>query len=178
MNKFKGVFSKVDIEIVAPNEWNPKENINDNSFNMERYLEIKSNIEKKSLYLPIIVRKVKDKYEIIDGYHRWLACKELGYTEIMIWDLGDVNDEEAKSITLDSIYLNIPASEPMTAQIIKAINEQNPDALSLLPFTDEKIKEYLEMANFDWDAYKEEFEDKEGQKKEITCPKCGHIFTI
>jgi ParB-like chromosome segregation protein Spo0J len=70
-NKFRGEFRKVDISSVRPNDWNPKEKIEDNEENMARYEEIKTNIAKKSLYLPIIVRTYQDGYQIVDGYHRW-----------------------------------------------------------------------------------------------------------
>lgn len=173
-NKFRGEFRRVDINKVRPNNWNPKESIEVNSDNKERYEQIKANIVKKGMYLPIIVRTIGDTYEIIDGYHRWLACKELGYTEIMIWDLGEIKKEEAQGITLDSIYLNISPSEPMTAQIVKAIQLTNPEAIKLLPFNELQIQEYLQLAEFDFGKYMDEKEVDENIKVENTCPKCGY----
>lgn len=144
MNKFKGVFKKVDINKIYPNDWNPKDNIEENKENKKQFEKIKENIKNKSLYLPIIVRTYKDGWQIVDGYHRWLACKELGYTEIMIWDLGEVDDENAKGITLDSIYLEIRPNDVITAKLVKELKDLNFN-LELLPFDDKKIKELLKL---------------------------------
>lgn len=179
MNKFTGTFDKVDINKVKPNDWNPKESIEDNAENRDRYEQIKSNIAKKSLYLPIIVRVYQDGFQIVDGYHRWLACKELGYTEIMIWNLGEISKEDAQGVTLDSIYLNISPSEPMTAQIVKQMQLVNPEALKLLPFDEMKIQEYLQLAEFDFKNYDDSIPpEPTGNGKEVTCPKCGEKFTV
>lgn len=180
-NKFKGEFRKVDINKVKPNDWNPKESIDENEENKRRYEEIKNNIAKKGMYLPIIVRTYQDEYQIIDGFHRWKACLELGYTEIMIWDLGNISKEEAQGITLDSIYLMVPVSEPLTAQIVKQIQLTQPEALKMLPFNDLQIQEYLQLAEFDFKNYNGERPNTNEQGKqptEITCPKCGHKFTV
>lgn len=169
MNKFTGTFNKIDINKIKPNDWNPKEKKEDNLENELRYQQIKTNIANKSLYFPIIVRSLGDVYEIVDGYHRWLACKELGYTEIMIWDLGEIKKEEAQGITLDSIYLNISPSEPMTAQIVKAIQLTNPEAIKLLPFNELQIQEYLQLAEFSWEDYLMNINNSEGEENvEVT----------
>lgn len=39
-------------------------------------------------------------YEILDGCHRFNACKELGYSKILIYDFGEMSDEMAKSYTI------------------------------------------------------------------------------
>jgi hypothetical protein len=92
----------------------------------------------------------------------------------MIWDLGNVPEEEAKGITLDGIYLNISASEPMTAQIIKEIKLTNPEALKFLPFNEIKIQEYLQLAEFDFNKYTNEKEVDENIETKNECPKCGY----
>ena len=43
----------------------------------------KKSIEKKGLLMPITVRKVKDKYEIVAGERRFRATKALGKNSIL-----------------------------------------------------------------------------------------------
>jgi len=181
-NEFRGKFEIVDIGRVKPNSWNPKEPIDQNSTNKSKFEEIKENISKKKLYLPIIVRELQEsqEYEIIDGYHRFLACKELNYETIMIWNLGHLANEEAQGITLDSIYLQIQASEVMIAHLIKKMKANIPDVkemLKILPYKEDTINEYLHMANFDWEKIKQEG-NKELPSKEVECPECGAKFNI
>jgi len=184
VNKFKGTFLKVAITNVHANDWNPKEAIEDNSDNKRRYEEIKKGIVEMSLYAPIIVRELGlDDYQIIDGFHRWKACTELGYTEIIIWNLGQMSKEEAQAITLKSIYQNIPASEPLTAQVVAAINITAPEKLKLLPFSDVQIKEYLDLAHFNFDEFTDQNPGKGKETgaeegKMVECPQCHHKFTV
>lgn len=180
MNKFRGELKKVDINKVYPNDWNPKQKLEENHFNQQKYQKIKKNIELKALYAPILTRTYKDGWQIIDGYHRWLACKELGYKQIMIWDLGKVSDEEAKTITLDSIYLKIDPFEPLTAKIISELSKEIDiqKLIEITPFNEKEIEEYLQIDNFDWDFYKKNTEEKIKEKKKIVCPNCGTEFEI
>jgi len=177
-NKFRGVFKTVKIDEIKPNLWNPKEKIEENENNKKRYLEIKANIEKKSLYLPIVVREIDNFYEIIDGYHRWRACKELNYTELMIWNLGKISKEEAQSIALSGIYLKVEASEPMTAMIVKEMELAGLNMLELLPFSEDRIEEYLKLAEFNWEEHKEEEVLNKIEQREVECPKCHHKFNV
>ncbi len=62
----------------------------------EMYKALKENIQNNGLIGSILCREhptKKDAYEIIDGEHRWKACKELGYTKISIilLDYNDIN---------------------------------------------------------------------------------------
>ncbi|MEM9346851.1 MAG: ParB/RepB/Spo0J family partition protein [Planctomycetota bacterium] len=48
-------------------------------------------IERTGLYPPIIARPIGDRYQILDGHHRVLALKRLGYTtaQASIWQADD-----------------------------------------------------------------------------------------
>lgn len=80
----------VKIDKVYPVPYNP------NFMPTEMFEALKENIQNNGLIGSILVRShptKKGSYEIIDGEHRWKACKELGYTEIsvIILDLNDIN---------------------------------------------------------------------------------------
>jgi len=181
MNKIVGEDKIVNIDLIIPNTWNPKESIEESTENKEHYEAIKNEIEKKGLFEAITVRKLKDKYEILDGYHRWTACKELGYTEIRVNDLGKIDDKLARAITLIKEQKKVPISELKVAEIVGWFRDEGTeeeDVKDLLGYSDKEFEEYTELFDFDWDDY-EDSEDvlEENQKEEeIVCPKCGHKF--
>lgn len=88
----------VPIEKCRPNAWNPR------GMNKKEFEALKLSVKEHGQTQPIQVRTVKDGYEIIGGYHRWLAMKELGYLEIEI-NPTSMNDDEARIFSLqDNIH--------------------------------------------------------------------------
>jgi ParB family chromosome partitioning protein len=57
-------------------------------------------ISKQGLLEPPIVRKKGDKYEIIAGQRRFLACKKLGWKTISCFVRNDISDDDATAISL------------------------------------------------------------------------------
>lgn len=87
----------VDINEVRENTWNPKK------VKGKGYKEVIASIKNRGLLQPIMVRtnpNDQSTYEILDGCHRFNACKELGYSKILIYDFGEMSDEMAKSYTI------------------------------------------------------------------------------
>ena len=118
MNKIIGKDEVVDISKVKPNTWNPKESIEENNENKTKYEQIKREIEKKGLFEAITVRETAKGFEILDGYHRYTACKELGFKEIRINNLGEIDDKLARAITLIKEQKKIPISELKVAEVV------------------------------------------------------------
>jgi hypothetical protein len=185
MDDFKGEPKIVDIERIQPNDWNPKDSIEESDFNKTKFEEIKLNLQKKKQYMPILVRRLSDDekkdspsidYQIVDGYHRWLAAKELGWPKILVWDLGQISKEEAKGITLDAVYLQVPASEVLIAKVVSEVAELGEENLQYLPYPKDKIEEYLKMAEFDWEKLETGSEGATGELHKVICPKCGYEF--
>lgn len=137
---------KVDIDKVHPNSWNPKEP------NTKEYENIKKSLEINGYAQPILVREDGDSFEIIDGQHRFLAAKELGYSEIYIYNAGQISDEDAKSMTI-WMQTQVPFDEVQLAPIVVELNKLD----ITLPYTDEEIVTFEKMTQFDFDtAYSEE----------------------
>lgn len=87
----------VDISEVRENTWNPKK------VKGKGYKEVVTSIQNRGLLQPIMVRtnpNEKSTYEILDGCHRYNACKDLGYQKILIYDFGEMSDEMAQSYTI------------------------------------------------------------------------------
>lgn len=91
----------VDMSLVVPNEYNPKISFRDNKENMEEFEKIKASIVVAGQILPVLVRELDGgKYEIINGYHRYEAMKELGYSTIEVKNLGKIDFDTAVSRAL------------------------------------------------------------------------------
>lgn len=173
----------VDINKVKPNTWNPKEGIEESTDNKKHYEEIKREIEKKGLFEAITVRELKGGYEILDGYHRWTACKELGFVEIRVNTLGEIDDKLARAITVIKEQKKVPISELKVAEIVGWFNEEGvekEDIMNMLGYTEEEYEEYDKMFNFDWEELEgSTFEENTpANEEEVVCPECGHKFNV
>jgi ParB family chromosome partitioning protein len=84
----------IDINLIVANVNQPRQ-----EFDKEALSELANSIEINGLIQPIIVRKIKDKYEIIAGERRWRACKAAGLKEIPSL-LKDVTEDVAAKFAL------------------------------------------------------------------------------
>lgn len=147
---------KVAIDKISKNSWNPKL---DNPPEMEN---IKKSLKLNGYAQPILVRQTNDGYEVIDGAHRYMAAKELGYKELYVYDAGKVSDEEAKSLTI-WMQTQVPFYELDLAPLAVELS----DAGMELPFTEAEILDFKNMSEFDFDKQYEDDEpvDDNGEPK-------------
>lgn len=139
---------KVPIDKVEPNDYNPKEK------NTKEYKNVVESIRRNGLKQPIFVREVdgNEKYVVVDGEQRLTAANELGYTEIYVYNLGKISEEEAKALTI-WFEVQVPFSEVELAPIVVELNKLD----ITLPYTDEEIVTFEKMTQFDFDtAYNED----------------------
>jgi len=85
--------NEIEIEKVRPNDWNP------NMMDSKKFGMLMKEISSKGCRQPVLVRLKGDMFEIIDGEHRFNACKELGYSKVPCIVVAD-NDVEAKVSTI------------------------------------------------------------------------------
>jgi len=88
----------VPINKCRANAWNPR------GMSKKELEALKLSIKERGQTQPIQVRPVKNGYEIIGGYHRWKAMKELGFSEVEV-NIVSMEDDEAKIFSLqDNIH--------------------------------------------------------------------------
>ncbi len=88
----------VPINKCRPNAWNPR------GMNKKELEALKLSIKERGQTQPIQVRSVRNGYEIIGGYHRWKAMKEIGFSEVEV-NIVSMGDDEAKIFSLqDNIH--------------------------------------------------------------------------
>lgn len=128
----------VPIESVRPNEWNPKPEKGSGFERVKKALDIMG--QRK----PIRVRE-NQGYEIVDGEQRWLALKELGKTEIQVYNLGTLGDDEAKSTTINWEQ-RVEIDEVLMADlIVNGIIDK-----TMLPFTESEIESITKLLEHEW----------------------------
>jgi ParB/RepB/Spo0J family partition protein len=146
----------VGIEKLSPNKYNPKLDYNLTTELKSEFERIKNSLKAHGQIDPIVVRETetKDNYEIIDGYHRWSAMKELGYTQCEIKNLGQVSLTQAIAKTLSLERTKISIDAVLEAQLLKDYREAAGEA-SDLPYTEEELAKRLELAEFSFDNFNE-----------------------
>lgn len=90
----KESIENIDINLIIPNENQPRQ-----EFHEEALSDLTNSIKAHGLIQPIIVRKVKDKYEIIAGERRYRASKAADLKEIPCI-LKDVDTEMSAKFAL------------------------------------------------------------------------------
>lgn len=174
MNKIvfdKAKLKRVPIDSTKPNTWNPKDP------DTAEYARVRRSIELKGLRKPVIIRKGG---EIIDGEQRWRACLELGFKEILVYDEGDVSDQEARELTI-MYQQQVPFND---TELPLLIRELTADGDFELPYSPNEIDDILSMLesgdvsedDYDVDAAMEDDTEPMDGKNSVTCPNCGHEF--
>ena len=77
-----------------PNPWNS------NKVDRENFEKLKKSLNTLGNFKPIVVRQIDDVYQILGGYHRNEAAKELGAKTVPVINLGTISDARAKEISL------------------------------------------------------------------------------
>ena len=143
---------KVPIELIHPNGYNPK------AVESKEYYDVLESLKQNGLMSFIFVREVDgvDGFEIVDGEHRYLAAKELGYSEMYVYNLGRISEEEAKALTL-WFEVQVPFDNVELAPIVVELTKLD----IKLPYTEEQIEKFSELQKFDFDDYDEDEPVKE-----------------
>jgi hypothetical protein len=152
------VFSWVDIDLLDPNPWNP------NSMDDEMFAKAIESIHRFGFVDPVTVREQGyERYQIIDGEHRWAAAKlhsgsctktdHVGLHQLPITNLGIIEDSIAKQLT---IVLNETRGEYKPREMGELLvsllaAEPLPTLLEVLPFTPERFQELAELPAINWD---------------------------
>ena len=100
----------IPIEKIIPNIYQPRINFNENKLN-----ELSKAIKEYGIIQPIILRKVGETYEIIDGERRFRAANKIGIKTVPAIVL-DIDEKQAAELLL---------TENMQKQLLTPIEEAN-----------------------------------------------------
>lgn len=158
MNKFTTTKKIVPINQITPNRWNP------NVQSKEMFAKGKQSVETLGMLGSILVRETAGCYEILDGEHRWRYCLELGYTEVPVETMGEIDDKQAMALTV--LINNIHGKDDVEkrAKIFAALDEGQ---LQLMPFTAEEIENEKNLFKFDFSKYEKNLPTPEDMKEKF-----------
>lgn len=147
---------KVKINDLLFNDWNPKSND-------KEYQKVKESLETNGLMSAVFVRETDQGLELVDGNQRVRAAKELGYSEIYVYNLGRITEAEAKQLVL-FMQLQVPFVTDMLAPLVVEL-----DALDMrLPYNEKELEKFRELEAFDMDtAFQDEEPIPEPEQEEI-----------
>lgn len=119
---------------------------NSNKVDRPAFQKLKASLQSLGSFKPILVRETALGFEIIGGYHRCEAAKELGFKTVPVINLGAIDDQRAKEIGLVD---NTRYGEDDTELLSKLLDEVDqelladilPDAPVELPDIDDSTSE-------------------------------------
>lgn len=174
----------IDIDELVPADWNYK--IEDE----EKAKKLAANIKRNGQIENILVRRLQNgKNEVVNGNHRLISFRETGMKEVVCFQLGAISKSAAKRIAIETNETKFDTNYTKLAELFRDMvtgadaEFEIKDLAETLPFDESQIENYVSLLDFDWDAFQNKNntdDEKEGSdnKKEITCPECGHAFKI
>lgn len=122
----------VAVDLLRPNPWNS------NAVSPENEAKLDRAVKRFGLFKPIVVRVCPSEpsaFEILGGEHRWGSARRVGLKEVPIFNLGEIDDERAKEISLaDNARYGVDDAFAL-AEMLKELS--NADQLAeFLPYTE------------------------------------------
>lgn len=94
-NVLREVSLRALIGDLVPNPWNS------NEFTRDAERRMDESIRRNGMFKPIVVRNMPDgTLQILGGFHRWEAAKRAGYVDVPVYNLGTIDERQAKEISL------------------------------------------------------------------------------
>ena len=138
----QGKIEKVSVEKLRENRYNP------NEMPEEVFDKLKQEYERVGYLQPVLVRPVEEdgeeRYEIVDGEHRWRAARQKGVEEINVV-VKEMSDEDAKATTLNMNDVKGSDNPIRLAELLKDLQEEGnstEDLDELLLMEEEEIKQH------------------------------------
>ena len=125
-------------------EWNYKK---DDARLMQKLM---ANIERNGMIENIIVRELENGgYEVVNGNHRVMALRELGYKKVKAYDLGRVSELVAKRIAIETNETRFEADNERLSELMVGLMDdyEIEDLEATMPFSDEELVNFTDLYN-------------------------------
>jgi len=131
---------EIPLSKIVPNKINP------NNMSSGTFDKLKKSILKFGVMNPLIVRKVNDSYEIIDGEHRFKASKELQMNSLLCKILDNISDDEVAKLIFASTIKGNHSIYDSVDIITKLKNSESAETLSACNLDKGKIERGIKYA--------------------------------
>lgn len=145
-------FREMDLAKLVKANWNYKVE------NADLSRKLVSNMKRNGQIENLLVRPLETGfYEVVNGNHRLDAMEELGIKKVMVFDLGNISDAQARRIAVETNETKFLADTALLADVIGEILEEFPveDLTETMPYTKQEIEDYSKLLDFDWDDFRE-----------------------
>jgi len=145
--KIKPRFRLAPLNTLITAVWNYKEN------SEEMKEKLKTNIKLNGFVQNLVVRKLGDKYEVVDGNHRLEALLEMKYKEVQVCDVGVITDKQAYILSINLNETKFENDEWKLANLIKDLSQdmEVEELENILPFGLGNIESMISTADIDWE---------------------------
>ncbi|QLH52749.1 MAG: hypothetical protein CH6_0035 [Candidatus Kapaibacterium sp.] len=147
----------IPIDLLVPADWNYKA---DDEFMSQQLL---NNIKRNGQIVTCQVRKLTSGfYEVVDGNHRLIALKKLGYEYVIVYDHGEISLSQAQRLAIETNETKFNADPTKLANLFKDLSLDFPDfdLFETLPFTPEQFNDILNSSEVTSIEDYEDFEDQ------------------
>jgi len=153
--KYSHEIKLINVNEIRLNKYNP------NIMEPELMTQLSERMKEEGILQPILLRNVKPKgktkYEVVDGEHRYLAAKKIGYEEVPTIVL----DKKLPEAIISSINMNKLRGEFDTlklAEVIHTLHEtySMEELEEKLGYTSEQIEGLENLLNYDFDSFSDE----------------------
>jgi ParB family chromosome partitioning protein len=124
-NSSKDAIIMLPCDSLTPNPYQPRHNIDDTQLD-----DLSDSIKEHGVIQPILVRRVKSKYQIVAGERRWRAAQKAGLSDVPIREL-EISDSQAMELALVE---NLQREDLTAIEIAQGIQ----DLISRLSLTHEE----------------------------------------
>ncbi len=133
--------TELRVDLLDPNPWNP------NRMTQEIRTKLRLNLKRDGFVAPLLVRKLGDRYQIVNGEHRWQIAKGLGYATVPCVVLEDLDDRRARILTVNLNELGGDPVPSLLAKLLHELEEETPldELAAVLPYDEAQIRDTLEL---------------------------------
>lgn len=162
---------ELQLSEIFPNKYNPKKMIDESEENKKEYEKLVKSITMTWYEDKIKVRiNEKGKYEIVDGFHRRMALKELWYKQVQVINLWEKTLAQAIADTLSSEEIKVPLDDIEVSKLLKWLKEDwlLIDVMDLLPYSVEEVDLKIDLLDFIDQDKEDDWEEEQKQPSQIT----------
>jgi len=161
------MFKEIELNKIIKAEWNYKED------NEELRSKLKSNIIRNGFIESVIVRELEeDSYEMVNGNHRLDVLNELNYDKVMCYNLGNITENQAKRIAIETNETRFKSDKNKLVDIISELQKEfdTDELLETMPYSSEQLNNLDSLIDgFSIDQYSNDanqIEDNEASREQ------------